>query len=263
MPGSMDPIMFRCIPTSLFLTISITLLVIIPLYLDAYIVSLHPKFDVRCTITKTKQLFLTDKRVTFNFLSHQTRVRNDILNLYAENGSKSSDGTKKRRRRKQQQPTTVPSEVKTVSSQQQQIENLRIDQSDSESDSGIDDNKSVIEQQPDTTLDDLKTINEIANYKFQNVDDTILPSVNVDYADKGGSKINTNDILQTQVPTTESSSSVSNAIPLPDIKEARKRKQMEEEMARIQQEQDEQKVKIKRTDKEAFRKVSKKCRFDG
>ena len=45
------------------------------------------------------------------------------------------------------------------------------------------------------------------------------------------------------------------AIPLPDIKQALKKKAMEEELARIEEEKDEQRVRIKRTDKEAFAKV--------
>jgi hypothetical protein len=45
------------------------------------------------------------------------------------------------------------------------------------------------------------------------------------------------------------------AIPLPDIKQALKKKEMEEEIARFEEEKEVNKVRIKRTDKEAFRKV--------
>jgi hypothetical protein len=47
----------------------------------------------------------------------------------------------------------------------------------------------------------------------------------------------------------------SGAIPLPDIKQALKKKAMEEELARIEEEKEEEKVRIKRTDKAAFAKV--------
>lgn len=48
-----------------------------------------------------------------------------------------------------------------------------------------------------------------------------------------------------------------NAIPLPDIKEVLKKKEMEQELARIEEEDDEQKVKIKRGDRKALLKVWK------
>lgn len=46
-----------------------------------------------------------------------------------------------------------------------------------------------------------------------------------------------------------------NVIRLPDIKEAKKKKQTEEELARMAEEEEKSKVKIKRSDKEAFRRV--------
>ena len=46
------------------------------------------------------------------------------------------------------------------------------------------------------------------------------------------------------------------AIPLPDIREARQKKLMEEELARIEEAKEESRVKVKRSDKEAFTKVS-------
>lgn len=45
------------------------------------------------------------------------------------------------------------------------------------------------------------------------------------------------------------------AIPLPDIKQARKKKEMEQEQARVESEMEDKRVKIKRSDKEAFRNV--------
>ena len=59
-----------------------------------------------------------------------------------------------------------------------------------------------------------------------------------------------------RLTTSRQQESRSETIPLPDIKEARKRKQMEEELARMEQEKEAQKVKIKRSDKEAFAKAS-------
>ena len=44
-------------------------------------------------------------------------------------------------------------------------------------------------------------------------------------------------------------------IPLPDIKEVLKKKEIEEEMARMEEEQAETKVKIKRSDRKALAKV--------
>lgn len=49
--------------------------------------------------------------------------------------------------------------------------------------------------------------------------------------------------------------STNSAIPLPDIKEARTKKMIEEELARMEQEKLMSKPKIKRSDKEAFTKV--------
>lgn len=63
-------------------------------------------------------------------------------------------------------------------------------------------------------------------------------------------------IQSTATASEESGNSDNTAIPLPDIREARRRKEIEEELARTEQEKEEQKVKIKRSDKEAFRKVS-------
>lgn len=53
-----------------------------------------------------------------------------------------------------------------------------------------------------------------------------------------------------------SSKAESTAIPLPDIKEVLRKKEVEEELARIEEEQAETKVKIKRNDKKALAKVT-------
>jgi hypothetical protein len=240
------------------------LLVILPSQWDAYTMSPQPQhLAVRRTITNTKQLFGKDKRVNPFFLSLSIRVRDGISNLKVNANNESNNDNSKKRRRRKQQPVTVSSDVPNVSSQKQpQMETVI---RDDDYDNNVDGGSVTRQQQPDTMVEDdsyvdRTTINEIAKYKFQNVLDGNVPTSNVNIDFIENSNINSNDPIQTQVQASELvntiSSSVSNAILLPDIKEARKRKQMEEEMTRIQQEQDEQKVKIKRTDKEAFRKVS-------
>jgi hypothetical protein len=47
----------------------------------------------------------------------------------------------------------------------------------------------------------------------------------------------------------------SGAIPLPDIKQVLRKKFMEEELSRIEEEQEDKTVKIKRTDRKAMAKV--------
>jgi hypothetical protein len=47
----------------------------------------------------------------------------------------------------------------------------------------------------------------------------------------------------------------SGAIPLPDIKQVLRKKFMEEELSRIEEEQEDQQVKIKRTDRKAMARV--------
>ena len=54
--------------------------------------------------------------------------------------------------------------------------------------------------------------------------------------------------------------SASEAIPLPDIRQALQSKALEEEKARIEEEKEAARVKIKRSDKEAFTRVS--CRLE-
>ena len=49
----------------------------------------------------------------------------------------------------------------------------------------------------------------------------------------------------------------SSAIPLPDIKDALQKKEIEKELARVEEEKEQSRPKIKRSDKEAFAKVNK------
>ena len=196
-------------------------------------VTLFPQVDAYCmplSVTRaidtatTRQRFLRSAP-DFSFL-HQTKVEHRLLILKAEGKSSNDDSPKKKRRRKQPQAS-----LNTSSAQVQ--------------------SKSTVDEElNDTSVMneiDLTMMNEIAKYEFQSkIDAPTLPTL---------PNIVDNDTISTFEPP-QSTSTVSGAIPLPDIKEARKRKQMEEEEARIQQEQDEQKVRIKRTDKEAFRRVS-------
>lgn len=158
-------------------------------------------------------------------IQQRTRIDQSFFVLHADERGISNDSPKKKRRRKQ------PASSDTTSDQVQR--------------------SSVVDEEPNDTSTmndiDLTMMNEIARYEFENkMDAPKLPNVVDD----------TINLFEPQQSTTSSAAStVSGAIPLPDIKEARKRKQMEEENARIQQEQDEQKVKIKRTDKEAFRRL--------
>jgi hypothetical protein len=131
-----------------------------------------------------------------------------------------TDGEKKKRRRKKPPAVPIQDPVKVSL---EVVEGLIED-----------------ETQPLTEAD-LSTISDIARFEFQN-DKAMSMSILTEDLDIAS--------------TDDSAPVVSGAIPLPDIREARKRKQLEEELAREAQEKEEQKVKIKRTDKEAFRRVS-------
>ena len=60
--------------------------------------------------------------------------------------------------------------------------------------------------------------------------------------------------VQDEMPAPQSTD---NALPLPNISQVLKKKELEEELARIAEEKEENKVKIKRTDRKAFLKVWK------
>jgi hypothetical protein len=144
-------------------------------------------------------------------------------------------GNEKRKRRRKKPPAAPAQDPVKVS--QEIVEGIPDNSFDD------DDEEALIKQ-------DLAAISEIARFEFQ-TDKEITMGVVPDII---------NNMATTSSSSTsrsESSSSISgNAILLPDIKEARKKKQMEEEMARVEQEKEEQKVRIKRSDKEAFRRVS-------
>lgn len=92
---------------------------------------------------------------------------------------------------------------------------------------------------------DVALIDEIAKFEFQTDKDFSLRAALLD----DDSKAAANNAA------SFADGRASNAISLPDIKEARKKKQMEEELARMEQEKEETKVRIKRSDKAAFARV--------
>lgn len=94
------------------------------------------------------------------------------------------------------------------------------------------------------TRKDLSMLNEIARFEFQK-DKELSMAIQDDYTSETTS-------------TSGSSDDKPLSIPLPDITEVRKRKQMEEEMKQLEKEAEETKVRIKRTDKVAMRKVRTK-----
>jgi hypothetical protein len=149
-------------------------------------------------------------------------------------GSSNDSGEKKKRRRKN--PPTVPIQdsIQVVSQQPAVVEggNDRMVE--------VDNGRETIQPPPLTTTtpaDRTTIMADLARLEFPNDN-------------------NNNNNINNPSSEEPSSTTLSGAIALPDIKEARKRKQMEEEMARVELEKEEQKVRIKRTDKEAFRRVS-------
>jgi len=139
-----------------------------------------------------------------------------------------TEGSKKsKRKRRRKKPPAAPAED-PVKVSQEKVEGLVREEVDDDDD-----------DEPEMlTKEDMAVIGDVAKFEFQ-MDKEIAMGV-IDDDTKAAS---------------DSSSSMSNTIPLPDIKEARKKKQMEEELARQEKEKEEQKVRIKRSDKEAFARV--------
>jgi hypothetical protein len=222
--------------------ISSSSLILLLLFLSRILSLQSNAYTIQVATRTTQQCSYSQRCALEVLIQQRTRYSNQcIFVLYAEergsSSSSSNDSPKKKRRRKQ--PTNALSDTTSTQTQQQ--------------------SKTFVKEEFDETDDmkdvDLTMMNEIAKYEFQNQLDvsTLTPTPGVVDDDAA---IN---YLEAPLQSSSSTSTVSGAIRLPDIKEARKRKQMEEENARIQQEQDEQKVKIKRTDKEAFRRVRTMC----
>ena len=90
-----------------------------------------------------------------------------------------------------------------------------------------------VEDSDEGTDDDLAVLSEVAKYEFK-------PDAFISSDDRGGGfGIPGSDPLQ-----------------LPDIKDQIRKKEMEEEMARIEEEEEESRPRIKRSDKVAFARVS-------
>jgi len=144
------------------------------------------------------------------------------------------DNKKTKRKRRRKKPPAVPDQDPVKVSQQETVEGVGRSSSSSESD----------DEEPEMlTPKDIAVIGDVAKFEFQTDKEMAMGFV-ADAADTAADD------------KSVTGNSRSETIPLPDIKEARKRKQMEEELARMEQEKEAQKVKIKRSDKEAFAKVS-------
>jgi hypothetical protein len=166
----------------------------------------------------------------------------------ASEGRGEKNNTNKRKRRRKKQPSTIQVTSTTTAPQLEKTTVIREDIGAIDDD---DDNQSLGES---LTPQDIAAIADVARFEFQKDKEF---SMGTTAATNAPDSNNNNPSADDAIATAASTQSVTpaNAIPLPDIKEARKRKQMEEELAKIEQEQEANKVKIKRSDKEAFRKV--------
>lgn len=152
--------------------------------------------------------------------------------------------TSKRKRRRKQQPGTVtetpppPASTAFVETKQEIAPTVAasVETSPPTLESSLPD---TLGEQEELGEGDLAAISDVAKFEF-----------------KGSTPDITKGVQDAPVATEAAAETPDGAIPLPDIKEARKKKLMEEELAKMEQEQEEQKVRIKRSDKEAFAKVS-------
>lgn len=151
------------------------------------------------------------------------------VSLNAAGGKK-----RKRRRKRKDQASAVVDEVKT--SQPRKVEAV----------------EQVEQPAEEITEEELGQIADVAKFEF----------------DKGGADekstqgegvfVQPDDSIQKGIQNEEITSTVSQtdgAIPLPDIREALEKKKEKEEQARLEEQKELDKVKIKRSDKEAFKKL--------
>lgn len=112
-----------------------------------------------------------------------------------------------------------------------------------------------------STEDDLLLMKDVANFEFKSDDITkgkMLESLRLLCHSTGPHReqhfviSGIQDKKQVETPMKSEDSS---AIPLPDIKEALRKKEMEKELARMEEEKEKSKPKIKRSDKDAFTRV--------
>ena len=66
-------------------------------------------------------------------------------------------------------------------------------------------------------------------------------------------------VVAVDAPPPEPIEGAADPIPLPDIRDQLKRKELQEKIAQMEADEEAKKVKIKRSDKEAFTKVSGWC----
>jgi hypothetical protein len=180
--------------------------------------------------------------VGFRQLSHVGQLRsNELVVLEA-----TSDGNKKKKRRRKTPPTAgAPEPVEKVAMSPPEPASLEKPVGKAKDPIGdtVDDEEEV----------DVAQIFDVANFSFD---------VESDNGDGMLSILHfcslvcicclTCVLLKVDVPQ-----STDNALPLPDISEVLKKKEMEEELARIEEEKEDDMVKIKRTDRKAFLKVWK------
>jgi hypothetical protein len=178
--------------------------------------------------------------VAHELLSSSSSSSSFTTQLYATNKSN------KRRRRKS--PPAVPGKD-PIKISQEKIEivdgNNIMQVADDDDD---DDDGDYTDEQVKMNNKDLLMLNEIARFEFQKDKEMTM-----------GIPDDTKLSLSSSSSVADSSSSIQAAIPLPDITEARRLKQEQNELQRLEQEQVETKIRIKRTDKEAFRKVCRIC----
>jgi hypothetical protein len=182
----------------------------------------------------------------------QTRPRVVYATTSSDPGGSDTTGTKKKRRRKVAPPVATDSPSVSIDTSINGSSSIRREDTPKDPTLAVDDGAA---DDIGVTKEDLATLSEIAKFEFKRDTPTMDSSILRDNLDTAPGTMT--------APLDPSSvGGSSNELLLPDIKEARKRKQMEEEMAR-QQAQAEQKVKIKRSDKEAMRKVSSRVRGAG
>lgn len=177
-----------------------------------------------------------------------------IVALSAESNTDGSN-SKKKRRRKAPPTESTPGKNSAKEGAGQRVEQMAIEMNDDDNDDNLERTSFSLSK------DDLLTMTEIARFEFKGDKDSSMRTPLVPMPNdptKGATGSKDTAAWSMDDPTFDNSidsDKSSDVLPLPDIKEARKKKQMEEEMARMDQENEEQKVRIKRTDKEAFRRV--------
>jgi hypothetical protein len=145
----------------------------------------------------------------------------------------------KRRRRKSPPGTPTEDPIKVS---QEKIEIIGGDTDKKLQNLSVDDDDDDDTTELATRKDDIAVLNEIAKFEFQTDKEISMSIKETPIPESFDSITNTNTAMDT-------------SIPLPDITEARKKKRLELEQKLMEEIKEETKVKIKRSDKEAFKKV--------